>query len=383
MQIEFNMKLFTVAVFMLFCFPTVAQEFKPYPRADISKRQWQTYFDEVVAKHGNTAQKQNDEKLVMYADALSNTSYVFTQDGHPAHPAWITRQLQQRAGNVNIGQIGYFAGDEASFAALFRSFSALNEQVSRDMQRQRDVDASLISASTETNADGALTLVGRFKKTVEVSNAQQSLKTEATKVCGARSFTFGKYVFKGIESISKASDQRADDSWEIRQEVTCGVSSESVVTGAPLQPIKWSANEKQIANLTSATNSYFKARDLGDGTASYQVLTLRMKSSVTEADWNKSLLEFNAKAGKLDRRETSKPTWYPNSKSPGGDMTFVAVDFHGKFENLALYCGYIVWVLNPDDSFSLVREETNVVDNVTASRMKSEDLNTFRTKHCR
>lgn len=377
------MKLFTVAFCLLFCFPAVAQEFKPYPRADISKRQWQTYFDEVVAKHGHTAEKKNDEKLVMYTDALSNTSYVFTQDGHPAHPAWITRQPQQRAGNVYIGQIGYFAGDETSFAALFRSFSALNEQVSRDMQRQRDADASLISVSTEANTDGALTLVGRFKKTVEISNAQQSLKAEATKACGARSFTFGKYAFKGIESVSKSSDQRADDSWEIRQELTCGVSSESVVTGAPLQSMQWFANEKQIANLTSTTNSYFKSRDLGDGSASYQALSSRMKSSVTEADWTKSLLEFNAKAGKLDRRETSKPAWYPNSKSPEGTATFVAIDFNGKFENLALYCGYVVWMLNPDDSFALIREETNVVDNVTASRMKSEDLNAFRTKHCR
>lgn len=377
------MKIFTVAVFILSCFPTVAQEFKPYPRADISKRQWQTYFDEVVAKHGNTAQKQNDEKLVIYADALSNTSYVFTQDGHPAHPAWITRQLQQRAGNVNIGQIGYFAGDEAAFAALYRSFSAQNEQVSRNARLQRDADASLMSVSVETNADGALTLVGRFSKTVEIANAQQSLKVEATKACGTRPFTFGKYSFKGSESISKSSAPRPDDSLEIAQVLVCGDSSEPNVAGSPPQSMSWSANEKQLANLTSATNSYFKSRDTGDGSVSYQALSSRMKSSVTEANWNKSLLEFNAKAGKFDKRDTSKPTWYPNSNSPEGNVTFVAVDFNGKFENLALYCGYIVWMLNSDDSFSLIREETNVVDNATASRMKTEDLNAFRTKHCR
>ena len=377
------MKFFVVAVVLLSCFAAVAQEFKPYPRADISKPQWQTYFDEVVAKHASTAQKQNNEKLVMYTDALSNTSYVFTQDGHPAHPAWITRRPQQGAGNVYISQIGYFAGDETSFAALFSSFSALNEQVSRDMQRQQTAGASLLSVSSETSADGTLTLVGRFSKTTEIANAQQLLKAEATQACGVRPFIFGKYSFKGSEFVSKLNDQRADDLFEIRQVVVCGVASESGVAGAPPQSMKWAANEKQIANLTSATNSYFKWRDLGDGNASYQVLSSRMKSSVTEADWNKSLSEFNRKAGKFDWRDTSKLTWYPNSKSSDVTATFVAVDFSGKFENLALYCGYVVWMLNPDDSFSLIREETNMVDNVSASHMKSEDLNAFRTKHCR
>ena len=114
-----------------------AQEFKPYPRANITEAQWQAYFDEVREKHGATVQDIEDQKLLVYTDAATSTIYGFTKPGHPAHPAWIARKLEQRGDSLQVGQIGYFAGAEPPFAKLFREYIALNEKMKEDIDRRR------------------------------------------------------------------------------------------------------------------------------------------------------------------------------------------------------------------------------------------------------
>ncbi len=115
-------------------FQVIAQEFKPYPRADITVAQWLTYFNEVREKHGTTVQDLDDEKLLVYTDKTTTTIYGFTKPGHPAHPAWITRKPEQRGDSLFIGQIGYFAGSEPPFAKLFRDYLALNERLTEDIK---------------------------------------------------------------------------------------------------------------------------------------------------------------------------------------------------------------------------------------------------------
>lgn len=114
-----------------------AQEFKPYPRANITEAQWQSYFDEVREKHGATVQDLEDQKLLVYTDRATTTIYGFTKPGHPAHPAWITRKPEQRGDSLFIGQIGYFAGAEPPFAKLFRDYLALNEEMKEEFKRRQ------------------------------------------------------------------------------------------------------------------------------------------------------------------------------------------------------------------------------------------------------
>jgi hypothetical protein len=114
-----------------------AQEFKPYPRANITEAQWQAYFDEVREKHGATVQDIEDQKLLVYTDKATSTIYGFTKPGHAAHPAWIARKPEQRGDAIFIGQIGYFAGAEPAFAKLFREYLALNEKMKEDIKRKQ------------------------------------------------------------------------------------------------------------------------------------------------------------------------------------------------------------------------------------------------------
>ena len=111
-----------------------AQEYKPYPLAKISRQEWQTYFDEVRAKQTVSERRFPDEKLITYHSVATRMNWAFTTPGHPAHPAWITRRVTVRDGQTLVDQIGYFAGDEAPFAALFQSYQKLTERTTSNLK---------------------------------------------------------------------------------------------------------------------------------------------------------------------------------------------------------------------------------------------------------
>jgi hypothetical protein len=114
-----------------------AQDFKPYPVTRITEAQWTSYFREVRRKLAGTMQELNAEKLIVFADQTTQTSYAFTQPGHPAHPAWVTRQVVEAQGGVGIRQIGYFAGDPASFTAMYQTYEDLNDRIGEFMRRDQ------------------------------------------------------------------------------------------------------------------------------------------------------------------------------------------------------------------------------------------------------
>ena len=113
-----------------------AQEFQPYPAPQISAEEFARYAEQVRQKHGATAQVVKEEKVIVFSDLRTRMFWVFTTKDHPAHPAWITRQMFEEKGQVNVRQIGYFAGSEPAFAKLFHSYQERNAQLMEDVQRR-------------------------------------------------------------------------------------------------------------------------------------------------------------------------------------------------------------------------------------------------------
>ncbi|HKY00693.1 MAG TPA: hypothetical protein VJL86_13340 [Steroidobacteraceae bacterium] len=112
------------------------QDFQPYGAPQVTAAQFSAYAEQVRQAHGATAQVVLEEKVVVFSDLRTRTFWVFTTKGHPAHPAWITRQMVEENGQVNVRQIGYFAGSEPEFAKLFRSYQERNTQLMEDVQRR-------------------------------------------------------------------------------------------------------------------------------------------------------------------------------------------------------------------------------------------------------
>ena len=113
-----------------------AQEYQPYPAPRITPEQWQHYLEIVQANHGESLEIYKDKHLVGFSDQATRTFYIFTTKDHPAHPAWITRQVVEENGQVNVRQIGFFAGAEEPFAKLFNEYLQRNEQLLKSVERR-------------------------------------------------------------------------------------------------------------------------------------------------------------------------------------------------------------------------------------------------------
>ena len=113
-----------------------SQELQPYPAPQITPQQWAHYAELVRQAHGATADVIKEENVIVFSDLRTRTFWVFTTKDHPAHPAWITRQMYEQDGKVNVRQIGYFAGSEPQFARLFRYYQERNAQLMEDVARR-------------------------------------------------------------------------------------------------------------------------------------------------------------------------------------------------------------------------------------------------------
>ena len=116
--------------------PALAQEYQPYPSPKITVEQWKNYAAQVRQNFEATAEIMEGKGLVAFADARSRTFYIFTTKDHPAHPAWITRQMVEDGGQVRVRQIGYFAGSEEEFAKLFSEYQERNQQLQDEVNRR-------------------------------------------------------------------------------------------------------------------------------------------------------------------------------------------------------------------------------------------------------
>ena len=115
---------------------TGSQDFQPYRSPQVTAEQFAAYAEQVRQGYGATAEVIREEKVIVFSDLRTRTFWIFTTKDHPAHPAWITRQMVEENGQVNVRQIGYFAGSEPEFAKLFRSYQERNAQLMEDVQRR-------------------------------------------------------------------------------------------------------------------------------------------------------------------------------------------------------------------------------------------------------
>jgi hypothetical protein len=141
----------------------------------------------------------------------------------------------------------------------------------------------------------------------------------------------------------------------------------------------WRPSDDQRKAIESVTRRYFALRDSGKVEQAYALVSPRQKQYLPLSTFSRLVDEFNAKAGAAQTRTLRKVTWYKDTPQAGPGL-YVAVDFSSKFENLALHCGYIVWQEQPDGSFLQVREDVNVIDNATMSKLGPERLAQVRAQ---
>ena len=118
-----------IVLLLILPFQLLAIDLSPFETVKVSKADWQRYHTEVNSEFGHTSRIHSIQKLITYTDNRNRVSFAFTIKGHSAHPSWITRQVIQNDGRVSVRQIGYFAGNEASFSELYAHYKMLNGQI--------------------------------------------------------------------------------------------------------------------------------------------------------------------------------------------------------------------------------------------------------------
>ncbi len=114
--------------------PALAQEFQPYPSPKITVEQWSRYLATVREALEPSAQIYKDKNIVVFSNSNTRTFYIFTTKRHPAHPAWITRQIVEENGQVNVRQIGFFAGPQEPFDRFFREYLERAEKLKEEIE---------------------------------------------------------------------------------------------------------------------------------------------------------------------------------------------------------------------------------------------------------
>lgn len=134
---KYNRLMLVICVFTGQLF---AATYNPYEDSKVTAEQWQDYYDIVHSEFGDTKEELADAMLILFEDASSSTYYAFTLPGHPAHPAWVTRQLADVDGEISMQQIGYFAGEEEPFSELFQDYAELSYQIKSDFEAPKTIE---------------------------------------------------------------------------------------------------------------------------------------------------------------------------------------------------------------------------------------------------
>jgi hypothetical protein len=116
--------------------PAFAQEWQPYPQPKVTVEQWKAYLATVREYLEASAEIYKDKGVVVFSNPDTRTFYIFTTKDNPAHPAWITRQLVEEKGQVNVRQIGFYAGNADKFDKMFREYLQRNEELLKEVEKR-------------------------------------------------------------------------------------------------------------------------------------------------------------------------------------------------------------------------------------------------------
>jgi hypothetical protein len=109
--------------------------------------------------------------------------------------------------------------------------------------------------------------------------------------------------------------------------------------------------------VRAATEAYLAAKDAGDFAKARAMATEEAKPYLDSDNWSEPRAEFNRGAGQPKQRRVVRLTWYDNPQGAVRAGRYVAADYRGDYAHAGFYCGYVVWLEEPDGSYRVMREE--------------------------
>jgi hypothetical protein len=182
-----------------------------------------------------------------------------------------------------------------------------------------------------------------------IAAAQARLRPAAARSCAARIAAFARFRYTGTPPLT------------LEQELLCLPITTAPVPAAAIPDAQWSPDEVLQARLLAASYGYFAAKDAARYAEAYRLLAPQQQTLSPLPGWTAAATNFNAEAGPVRGRRVVEISWYNNPPDAPEPGIYVAADYSAEFDKLEFVCGYLMWRLQPDGSFRLVREEQNLV----------------------
>ncbi len=226
---------------------------------------------------------------------------------------------------------------------------------------------------TRRLADGHFELTVTLPGTTDPAVGQRAVLTAATAACGDKTARLGKYKFKADEKLTVAPSDRGT-SMMFLQEVECGdvnnAEDADLPPPAPTQP----PDAQDEALIRDRTLAYLTAKDTGNFDNGFAMLDASMRDMMGDASWRKPRAAFNAASGQPLQRQVVRVTWYDNPAGAPTPGRYAAADYSASYANAAFYCGYVMWLLQADGSYRIVREEEGQLTSDMAARITPQEI---------
>lgn len=135
----------------------------------------------------------------------------------------------------------------------------------------------------------------------------------------------------------------------------------------------WVPSEKQRRDVISLASNYFSKLDEGQYDSAYAMMTEVNRRSVPFQQFVRQNQEFRSRSGPLRQRSLLKVTWVKDPASAPLRGIYAAIDIASLYGNVERHCGFVVlYQKSPNDSFEVMRQESNFIDNVTAEKIEQQ-----------
>lgn len=230
--------------------------------------------------------------------------------------------------------------------------------------------AQSLDANVERIAEGEFRIRITFPGVVAPDQAQDMLSQVGASLCAGQPPVWGHYKFKSSEPADGSKTEQASTDFE--QELTCGTGVATAKPGTPAPTTPPSDADRR--DVEARTLDYLKKKDQGDFAAADAMFEEHVMAQIDRATWRDNRRSFNGDAGLPEARTVVGISFYDDPADSPQLGRYAAVDYRASYDNLAFYCGYVVWLRQADGSYRLIREDESLASDAQVRAFSQDQL---------
>lgn len=127
------------------------------------------------------------------------------------------------------------------------------------------------------------------------------------------------------------------------------------------EPINANVTHVRETEAVNFASDWLDFVENGNAQQSFSMLAPIFQQNLTPDTWRESVLDRNAKTGKLISRKLRRVVWYDNPVNAPLPGLYAAVEFDSLFENTDKHFQFVILHSQNDEAFKIMRNEADVV----------------------